>query len=103
MTTKTTNEIDDLRTELAGLRAEIKSAMKMVRRRDGGMASGVTHGLTALLARLAGNVLTDAVLKRGRVFERPMQRALVGHPMRAAAVAIAAAVLFGGYFSRTRL
>jgi len=104
-TTKEPTEVDDLRAELAELRADLRRVTKAVERRTGSgfaMAGGITSGLAALVARLAGNFVSDAVIKRGRIFQRPMERAITGHPVRAAVVAIAAAMLFGRYFTKTR-
>jgi len=104
-TTREKSEIDELRAELAELRADLRRATKAVGRQTGGglmAAGGITSGVAALIARLAGNFVSDAVIKRGRIFQRPMERAITGHPVRAAVVAIAAAMLFGRYFTKTR-
>jgi len=109
MTTATQDksEIDELRTELAELRADLRRATKAihgtVHRPNGGgvaAATGITSGLAALIARLTGNFVSDAVIKRGRIFQRPMERAITGHPVRAALIAVAAAMLFGRYFTK---
>jgi len=103
--TKETSEVDELRAELAELRADLRRATKAVHRQSGGgfaAAGGIASGLAALVARLAGNFVSDAVIKRGRIFQRPMERAITGHPVRAAVIAVAAAMLFGRYFTNTR-
>jgi len=101
--TETTIELDDLRDEVAELRGELKRAMKMLARRSSG-AAGASAGLTGGLARQAAQMATsfaaDFVVDRGRFLRRPVERAISNHPYGAAALAVAAVVMFGRYIVR---
>ena len=99
--TDTTTELDDLRDEIAELRGELKRAMKMVARKSGGAAGGMSSGLAHQAAQMASDFAADFVIDRGRLLRRPVERAISSHPLGAAVLAVAAAVIFGRYFVRT--
>lgn len=95
----TTAELDDLRDEIAELRGELKRAMKMVARKSGG-AAGMTGDLARQAAQMATGFAADFVVGRGRLLRQPVERAISDHPYGAAALALAAAVMFGRYLVR---
>lgn len=97
----TTTELDDLRDEIAELRGELKRAMKAVTRKSGGGAlAGMTGGLARQAAQMATGFAADFVIDRGRLLRRPVERAISNHPYGAAALALAAVVMFGRYIVR---
>ncbi|MBV8538386.1 MAG: hypothetical protein JO128_22500 [Alphaproteobacteria bacterium] len=90
---ETMTELDDLREEIAELRGQVKRAMKMVGRTSG--SAGIAEGLARQAAQMASGFAADFVVGRGRLLRRPVERAISSHPYGAAALAVAALLMFG--------
>jgi hypothetical protein len=103
----TTENLDDLREELAELRAELKRAMRAAKPRSGGAVGRVgdrlTHQVAQMATAWATNFAADFVVKRGRLLRRPVEQAIASHPFGAAALALTAVVIFGRYIVRSPL
>jgi len=101
---ETTTELDDLRDEIAEILGDLRRAMKLVTRKNGGGAAGMAANMAGGLARQAAHMATgfaaDFVVGRSRLLRRPVERAISSHPFGAAAFAVAAAVMFGRYLVR---
>ena len=97
-----TTELDDLRKEIAAVRSELRRAMKMVGRKNGGagVIASATGGLARQAAQMATSFAADFVVDRGRLLRRPVERAISNHPLGAAALALAAIAMFGRYLVR---
>ncbi len=91
--TETMTELDDVREEIAELRGQLKRAMKLAKRRNGG--GGVADGLARQAAQMAAGFAADFVVGRGRLLRRPVERAISNHPYGAAALAVGALLMFG--------
>ncbi|HTP82229.1 MAG TPA: hypothetical protein VMQ11_04755 [Alphaproteobacteria bacterium] len=89
----TMTELDDLREEIAELRGQLKHAMRMVRQKNGD--TGIAEGLARQAAQMATGFAADFVVGRGRLLRRPVERAISNHPYGAAALAVAALLMFG--------
>lgn len=107
MRTDTTDDLDDVREELAELRAELKHVMRAAgAKSEGGMrrmGGHVARQAAQMATGWATNFAADFVVKRGRLLRRPVEQAIASHPLGAAAVALGAVVVFGRYILRAPL
>ena len=96
MTIHVDDEIEELREEVAELRAEVRQAIRRAtgrtRRNDGGAAL-LRDGIAHHASRLATDFVGDTLSSRAHMLREPMERAIVRHPVAAAAAAVAATVL----------
>lgn len=100
------DEIEELREEVAELRAEIRQAMRQVGRRAGRNGSGVAllrDGFAHHASRLATDFVGDTLSSRAHLLREPMERAIVRHPLAAAAAALTATVLLQRYIGLMRV
>ena len=106
MTIHVRDDIEELREELAELRAEIKRATKLVRARsarDHAPAGSLRHGIARNAARLATNVMSESLSSRAEMLREPIERAITRHPLGTAALGVAATILLQRYIGLARV
>jgi len=109
---RTTSELDELRDDLAELRAELKRLMKAVKQDADDGFSGTASGIAQQVQRIAGDLedtakrtydrLSESVAENAQEYSRSLEKAITDHPFGAATIALAAGVILSRFLDRGR-
>lgn len=107
---RTTDELDDLRDEVAGLRADLRHLARRPNgagRRDeagnGGLKAGIARHAARVATGVATGVVSDSLANRAHMLREPVERAIARHPFVTGAAALAVTVLLQRYIGLARV